>query len=198
MKLNLKKISSFFLSHLQTFGYILGFIILVVGVVAFVVPQYNNVQKLGGINYSQKKSILESENAYLKKLQDLRSSLNNVPQADIDRLSLIIPKGKDIPGIFKQMEKFAKAVDMKLLSVSVADGGLLSSSITNNTIPSKVHTLQISVSLEGTLNYKLMKNFLTQLSKQAPVLDMNNISYTAQSGAAPTSYSFVFHSYYIE
>jgi len=202
MKFDSKKFTNFLSQHLPGIGIAVGILILIFGAFWFVIPQYREAKQLGGLNFSQKQSQLESDKDYLSKLLALRKGLNNIPQENIERISLIIPKGKDIPGIFKQMEKFAKEVNMSLLSVSVADGGVVASSTrtdsTAGAAASKIKTLSVSVVLGGSMNYPLMKNFLLTLSRQAPLLDLTSITYSPNTAAAPTSYNFSFRSYYFE
>lgn len=202
MKFDSKKITIFLSQHLLGIGIAVGILILIFGMLWFVIPQYREAKQLGGLDYSHKKSQLESDKDYLNKLLALRKGLNSIPQENIERISLIIPKGKDIPGIFKQMEKFAKEVNMSLLSVSVADGGVVTSSSGSGSATgasvSKIKTLSISVVLGGSMNYPLMKNFLLTLSRQAPLLDLTSITYSPNTAAAPTSYNFSFRSYYFE
>jgi len=197
MKFNSKNIFNFVTRNIQVVGIILGVIILILGTLWFVVPQYKKVKTLGGLNYTQKQNTLASDQQYLKKLQDLRDNLNDVPQENVDRLSLILPKGKDIPGIFKQMEAFAKAVKMDLQSVAVSDGGIL---ITPGSVQNtnQVKSLSISVVLSGYLNYQGLKTFLNTLSNQAPLLDLVNISYTQSLTPVESNYNFTFRSYYID
>ncbi|MFA6588009.1 MAG: hypothetical protein WCT08_02985 [Patescibacteria group bacterium] len=200
MRISLKKITSFIAEHLSIIGKIVAFIILIIGILFLVVPQYQKARGLAGVDYTYKKTQLENETQYRDSLFELRNSLNKIPQEDIDRISLIIPKGKDIPGIFKQMEGFAKSVGMTLQSVSISDGGLATGSTASAAAgnASQVKTLSISVVLGGSMNYSRMKDFLNTLAKQAPILDLTSISYSPATSAVPTTYSFSFRSYYFQ
>ncbi|RJO59358.1 hypothetical protein C4546_02565 [Candidatus Parcubacteria bacterium] len=202
MKFNPAKILNFFSQHLFGLGIALGVAILFLGFVWFVIPQYREAKELGGLNYTQKQNQLEADQAYSEKLKALRQDLNSIPQENIDRIALVIPKGKDVPGIFKQMEKFADAVNMSLMSVAVSDGGVITTASPSESVAAasgpQIRTLSIAVTLGGSLNYPRMKGFLSTLSKQAPILDLTSITYSPSTSAAPTSYSFSFRSYYFE
>jgi hypothetical protein len=190
----------FFQRHLVVIGMVIGIILFIIGLIVIIIPQYQNIQKVGGLNYNQKQAQLEVAKQNLESLRQLRDSLNQVSPEDLERVYLIIPKGKDIPGIFNQMQLFANEAKMNLLSVAVDEGTSISMAAptTSATTLSNVKQISVSVVLGGTLNYEATKNFLNVVSRQAPILDLTAITYTPNSSATVSSYKFTFRSYYIE
>lgn len=207
MAFSSSSIIRFFQRHLVIIGMVIGIVLFVIGLIVFIIPRYQNIQKLGGLDYNQKQVQLEAAKQNLENLHQLRDSLNQVSPEDLERIYLIIPKGKDIPGIFNQMQQFANEAKMSLLSVAVNEGttaGLVAPSAATNTTLTKVKQLTVSVVLGGSLNYEATKDFLNVVSRQAPILDLTSISYTPSSSAIPnspaasSSYKFSFRSYFIE
>jgi hypothetical protein len=191
----------FFQRHLVVIGFVVSLLILVIGLFSFILPRYTKVQELGGLNYNQKRAELETKQQYLDDLRALRANLNLVTPEDLERVNLVVPRGKDIPGIFSQMQEFAKEAKMELLSVAVSDGSTVSStgatgSVTNAS--SQLRTVSVSVVLGGALNYEGLKSFLNVVSRQAPILDLTAISYAPGAGTSQASYKFSFRSYFLE
>ncbi len=197
MRLSLTSITRFLLRHILAVGAVVAVLVLIIGAYTIIVPRYRTVKELGGLNYNQKLETLKVQEEYLKDLQALRAELRTISNDDLARLDAVLPKGKDVPGIFRQMQAFAREASMELLSVSVADGAVIASTAEQATA-SNVHTLTVSVILGGQLNYTQLKNFLDVVSRQAPLLDLTAISHTPSSGSTPTSYSFSFRSYYLQ
>lgn len=195
MKLPIAATFQFLRRHVLTVGVIVAVIVLVVGTLSFVLPRYQQVQALGGLNYNQKLDQLNAQKEYLKNLQELRTKVQGLSRDDIQRLDAVVPKGKDIPGIFKQMQSFAREIGMELLSISVTDGGVVSAPETVTT--SKVRSLTIAVVLGGQLDYVGLKNFLSVVSRQAPLLDLTNVTYGGSTTTTSTTYNFSFRSYYL-
>ncbi len=201
MTLSLLPLLRFFQRHLVIIGFVVSLLILIIGLFSFILPRYTAVQELGGLNYNQKLAELESKESYLQDLRGLRANLNLVTPEDLERVELIVPEGKDIPGIFSQMQQFAKEAKMELLSVAVNEGGAVSTAPTSSGVAgasSKLRTVNVSVVLGGALNYEGLKNFLNVVSRQAPILDLTAISYAPGAGASAASYKFSFRSYYLE
>jgi hypothetical protein len=196
MRVNFSTISRFLQRHIFTVGIVVAALVLLGGYLAIVAPRLRTVKILGGLNYSQKVKTLETQQEYLDDLKALHASLQDVSYDDIARLDKVIPKGKDIPGIFRQMQAFATQAKMELMSVSVADGASLPPG-PDGKGSSNLHTLSISVILAGVLDYNGTKAFLDIVSRQAPILDLTAISNSASTAAAASTYSFTFRSYYL-
>jgi hypothetical protein len=189
---------NFFRRHVFTFGIGLAVVVLVVGGLVFVLPRWQKVQEFGGLNYTRKQDTLAAQKQYLTELQRLKEDLETVSLEDLNRLDAVIPKGKDIPGIFKQMNVFAREVGMELLSVSVNEGTAVSSASTATAgQPSKLYALTISVTLGGQLDYARLKSFLDSVSRQAPLLDLTSIANSSSTSSLATTHSFIFRSYYL-
>lgn len=196
MRLKLSASIRFIQRHIFTVGIIGAVLVLLVGYLAIVAPRLRSVKNLGGLNYNQKVKTLEVQKQYLADLETLHLRLQDISYSDIARLDKVIPKGKDIPGIFRQMQAFAAEARMELLSVSVSDGTPLPPGADGKG-STKLHTLSVSVVLGGALDYQGLKQFLDIVSRQAPILDLTAITNSAAGAAAPTTYSFAFRSYYM-
>lgn len=182
--------------HIFTVGLIVATLVLLVGYLAFVAPRLRTAKNLGGLNYNQKVKNLETQQKYLDDLKTLHVRLQDISYTDIARLNKVIPKGKDIPGIFRQMQAFAAEANMELFSVAVSDGAPLPPGVDGKG-SANLHTLTVSVVLGGALDYQGLKDFLNIVSRQAPILDLTAISNSAAGASTPTTYSFTFRSYYL-
>lgn len=195
MKFSFAKIFRFAERHVLAFGIAFAGALLLIGGIVFVLPRVKDVQARGGLDYQQKKRLYDGQVKYLEDLNALRDQVNAVSLDDIARLNAVVPRGKDIPGIFRQMQSFANDARMSLESVSVSDSGALTSGSATGT---GLRSITVSVILSGALDYDGMKNFLKVVSRQAPLLDLTSISHSPASSSSASSYSFSFRSYYFE
>ncbi len=196
MRLQLSASIRFIQRHIFTVGIIVAALVLLLGYLFAVAPRLQTVQNLGGLNYNQKQRTLEAQQKYLADLKTLHTRLQDISYDDIARLDKVIPKSKDIPGIFRQMQAFAAQANMELMSVAVTDGTPLPPSASGKG-SANLHTLTVSVILNGTLDYAGTKQFLDTVSRQAPILDLTSITNTAAGASLPSTYSFAFRSYYL-
>lgn len=196
MRLQISSGIRFIQRHIFTAGIIVAALVLLFGYVFAIAPRLRTVKNVGGLNYSQKVKTLEAQQKYLDELKTLHVRLQDISYNDIARLDKVIPKGKDIPGIFRQMQAFAAEAKMELLSVSVSDGAPLPPG-PDGKGSTKLNTLTVSVVLGGALDYQGLKEFLNVISRQAPILDLTAIANSAAGSSSPTTYTFAFRSYYM-
>lgn len=196
MRFKLSTSIRFIQRHIFTVGLIVAALVLLFGYLFFVAPRLRTVKDLGGLNYNQKVENLKTQQQYLADLQTLHVRLQDISYTDIARLDKVVPKGKDIPGIFRQMQAFAGEANMELLSVAVSDGAALPPG-TEGKGSANLHTLTVSVVLGGALDYQGLKDFLNIVSRQAPILDLTSITNSAAGASTPTTYNFTFRSYYL-
>lgn len=196
MRLPIASSIRFIQRHIFNVGIIMAALVLLVGYLSVVAPRLQTVQNLGGLTYNQKVKVLETQQKYLDDLKTLHVRLQDISYSDIARLDKVIPKGKDIPGIFRQMQAFAAEAKMELLSVSVADGGAVPAS-SDGRGSSNLRSLSVSVVLGGMLDYQGMKQFLDIVSRQAPILDLTAVANSAAGSVPQTVYNFTFRSYYM-
>lgn len=182
--------------HIFSVGIVMAALVLLVGYLAVIAPRLRTVKNLGGLHYSQKEKFLKTQNTYLADLNTLRMRLQDISYSDIARLDKVIPKGKDIPGIFRQMQAFAAEAKMELMSVSVSDGAALPPGADGKG-SANLRTLTVSVVLAGALDYTGTKDFLEVVSRQAPILDLTAITNATAGNTSATTYSFSFRSYYV-
>ncbi|MEK7570036.1 MAG: hypothetical protein AAB515_01145 [Patescibacteria group bacterium] len=194
MRISLTSLTHFVERHVLVFGIGVSALVLIIGGFLFVAPRVKEVRALGGLDYTQKQAQLAAQQSYLEQLRGLRDEVNAVSPDDIARLNAIVPRGRDVPGIFRQMQAFAKDANMDLSSVAVSDGG----SAAGSASVGGLRTVTVSVILSGALDYNGLKNFLNVVSRQAPLLDLTSISHSPSSSSQPNSYSFSFRSYYFE
>ena len=195
MKFSFAKMLRFAERHVLAFGIGLAVLLLVVGGFIFVMPRVQDVQARGGLDYQQKQRQYDAQSKYLQDLNALRDQVNAISPDDIARLNAVVPRGKDIPGIFRQMQSFANDARMSLESVSVSDSGAATAGSATGT---GLRSLTVSVILSGSLDYDGTKNFLKVVARQAPLLDLTSISHSPASSSTASSYSFSFRSYYFE
>ncbi|MEK7631768.1 MAG: hypothetical protein AAB445_02765 [Patescibacteria group bacterium] len=196
MHFSLRKPLHFVERHILVFGFAVAGLVLLIGSVAFVMPRVKQVQALGGLDYKQKQQQFEAQEKYLGELRALRDAVHAVSADDLARLNLVVPRGKDIPGIFRQMQAFAGEAKMSLESVAVSDGG---AAVLGSASPTGgLKAMTVSVILTGAMDYNGLKSFLNVVSRQAPLLDLTAISHSPATTAAASTYNFSFRSYYFE
>lgn len=180
---------------MQAFGIALAAAIVVIGGLTLVLPRVQQVQARGGLDYVQKERQYKAQQTYEEELRALQKEVNAVSPDDIARLEAVVPRGKDIPSIFRQMQGFANEANMGLQSVSVSDA---TTSSTSTTTAGTLRTLTVSVVLSGNLDYSGLKHFLNVVSRQAPLLDLTAITHSPGQANSVATYSFSFRSYYFE
>lgn len=195
MRISFLSLKHFVERHVLVFGIGFSALVLIIGGLMFVAPRVKAVRALGGLDYTQKQAQLAGQQNYLEELRSLQEEVRAISPDDIARLHAIVPRGRDVPGIFRQMQAFAKDANMELASVAVSDGG---APVAGAATAGGLRVVTVSTILTGALDYNGLKSFLNVVSRQAPLLDLTAISHSPTSSSQPSSYSFSFRSYYFE
>ena len=154
-------------------------------------PKYRQVGSGGKFSLAALKQEVVKRQEHLNDLKRLIANYQNISQTDIDRLKKILPKGKDIPGLFVQFQALAEENNLLLASVSINE--------TPETLIAKetagtISKLDISLDLVGAggSDYEGIKEFLASLENNLRLFDVNAVYFNPDS----TVYSVDLFTYY--
>lgn len=150
-------------------------------------PKYNSAGKASRANLALAQIELEKRNQYYSDLQKLVDNYQRISPAEIQKLKLILPQGKDIPGLLVQFQSLATTNNLLLSSINFNDISPISDK-------ERIKTLGISLSLFGgnQNSYTEIKNFIASLETNLRLLDVDSVFFAPDS----SSYSIKIIAYY--
>ena len=181
----LDKFKKFLVANFRLFSLIIPLIILGCGYLYFLRPKYNYLKMTGGLTLNILKSSLQSKKEYLKNLEELKITYNNLTEEEKEKLEQILPLKKDIPNLFVHFENLIKQNGLKLSSINFTE-----EDTTEEDIKKGVKILNIDLGLKGG-NYQILKKFLTNLEQDIKIMDVVSISFS------PEGYNIKLKTYYL-
>jgi hypothetical protein len=196
-------------------------ILLLIGIFIFILPKWNEISELGLADYKTELDRLDKKEAYLKDLIKMVEAYNRINQTQINELKKVIPEEEDYAGLFVTMDQLTKQSGFELVSIDIAKEQVEAEKASAAASPeeksatqtkenkasastalSNIKTLDIAITLSGSSDYKLLKNFLNNLEKNLRLMDASTISFTAleATGGAVASggFSVNLKTYYLE
>lgn len=174
-------------------------IILLIFIISFsyyfiLKPKYEQVGIGGKYNLETLKKELKKRQGYLKNLKELNGNYRKISKKEIDKLGKVLPKEKDIAGIFVQLEELTLKNDFLLTSININE--IPSSIESNNDEALTINKLSITLNLvsTGSNSYNNLKLFLADLEDNLRLFDINAVYFSPGS----TLYSVSLFTYYLE
>jgi len=171
-------------------------VVLVIAIVALgyyyiLEPKYQQVGVGGAYNLDNLKNELAQKQKYLEDLKKLEASYQKVSQEKSEKLEKILPKDKDISGLFVQLQALAEEQGLFLDSVSINE---VPEAIKGNQAADKIKKLGVSLNLTGSANsgYGEIKDFLSLLEYNLRLFDVNAVYFSPDS----PNYSINLFTYY--
>ena len=198
MTLNFSKITSklndLLSKYFRLILIVLIIIILIIGYTSVIKPKWSEIQQAGIFNYNQEKKSLEERSQYLDRLKVSLEKYNNINQAEVDKISRIIPSSESLPDLFVLFEQLAKTSDLSLDSINISTGKSLGdatgtaaaspSASTSTTgvqaaTPSSknIYVQDIALDFSGAKTYEGLKKFLEILEKEMRLIDVTSLSF---------------------
>jgi len=163
-------------------------ILIVVGGYLFVLePKYRESGQGNRVNLDLTKAELLKRQQHSEQLQALVENYNKINPADIARIKMILPREKDIPGLFVQFQELATKNNMLLAAINFND--------TPSTPDSdEIKKISINVDLVGIsgISYREIKNFIASVETNLRLLDIDSVFFTPDSN----NYSLTIMAYY--
>jgi len=146
------------------------FVVLVVAVYLFGLPQYQQVQSLSSQVKIKKLEVQEKEQ-YFDDLQSASDKLNNYG-AKLAKIDAALPPEPNIPGLFNFLQQ------------EISQNGLILKNLTLDGVSplgqsSDIQQIGFSLSLSGS--YESFKNFLNSLRQNSRIFEVESIALTPPS-----------------
>lgn len=199
----------------------IGAVIAIIGLGYFyiIAPLQKDVNEGGKVSLDAKTSQLKELTIYIEKMREMSDQFKSYSSEKISTLSSILPREKDIPGLFVQMQEIAKKNNFALNSIDIADAGssqdgkitpdeglderyeLNTENAKKDAIPEKkviednsgILELNISFIITGG-NYDNFKSFLSDIEKNLRLFDIYDINF---GSVKEGPYSINLRTYYL-
>lgn len=169
---------------------IFGLLILIImgaGYYFILAPKYHEAGQASRTKLTLAQTELEKRKQYYADLQQLVANYQKISPAEIQKLKLILPQGKDIPGLLVQFQALATKNNLLLSSLNFNDA-------TGDNDKAKIKTISISVELFGGSqnSYTEIKNFISSIETNLRLFDVDSVFFSPDSA----NYSLTIFTYY--
>lgn len=154
-----------------------------------VMPQYDAI-KLFRETVAARETLFAERSAIISRIQELKRQVE-AKQADIDRLTTFMPRGKQIDEIVSSIEKVAADSGMQLTVITTSDAGAVTGE--------EQKRIFISIDLIGT--YPNLVNFLKFLEQSLRLYDVSEVVVSPATITGPgnsLNFALKMHAYYLE
>ena len=177
----LNKLKKFFLANFKLFSIVMPIIILSWGYFYLLKPKFNYLEEIGGLTLQSLKQSLQVKKEYLRNLERLKITYNNLTTEDKEKLDQILNQEKDIPNLFVHFENLVNKNEMELSAINFTEGSS----------EGMVGVLNVDLFLTGG-NYQILKKFLDTLEKDIKIMDIDSISFSKEG------YNLSLRTYYLD
>lgn len=200
---------------IKTFFIILALIVVAVAGVGykyFIAPLQKDINEGGSVSLVAKDAQLKELTLYLGKMKNMSEQYQSYSESKIKTLMSILPREKDIPGLFVQMQEIAKKNNFLLGSIAFSDTGSSSDENAQGTgenantenaenahaknsaqSVSGIKEMNVSFIISGG-NYDNMKSFLSDIEKNLRLFDIYDINFGSTKEGP---YSMNLRTYYL-
>lgn len=168
-----KKAPSSFLRHRGAIAGVLAATILVVGYLLLIHPIVLNLLPGGEYDVGIKQQELTARQDRLAELEGLKTSYDNIPKSDLDRLEQFLPPESDVPNIMVALEELAEGSGMQLLAVD--------SNPRKDPVMPNVGAVDVALSVAGG-DYPRLRAFLRGLESNLRMFDVTALTFQTSSG----------------
>jgi len=190
-------------------------VVLWLGWVLLLQDEYAHIRDSGILEYQQRVERRQTHQDNLAQLQRLAAQVEGLNTERLDQLDAVLPKGIDSVALIDQMQAFADAAQVSILSIDVTKesetkpaAGSATAKATKTTstnsssssaalqlTKSQVRTAVITVNITTRQStYAGLKDFLDTLESFVPVLNLRNLTYSP----ATTSFALQLETYYLD
>lgn len=150
-------------------------------------PKYRESGQGSKDNLNLSKTELLRRQQHLNQLKKLVDKYNSISPKEISRIKMILPEGKDIPGLFVQFQTLAAKNNLLLSSISFDETPM-------GIEKDAIKKININVDLLGgsTNSYQEVKSFIASVETNLRLLDIDSIFFNPESSA----YSLTVVAYY--
>lgn len=162
-------------------------LIIVGGYILVLEPKYREFGQGSKTNLNLAKTELLKQQQHFDQLKALVENYNKISPAEIARIKMILPRDKDIAGLFVQFQELAAKNNLLLTVINFNDTPAASSK-------GEIKKISISINLLGSggNNYREIKNFIASVETNLRLLDIDSVLFSPGSSA----YSLTIIAYY--
>lgn len=188
----------------------LAVVVLIVGAgfTFFVNPTFKEVRQNDVLKVDQKQQELDEDQQYLADLKKLRDQYATVDYNDVQRLATVLPKGFSPQRLYEQLQTMVKNAGLALTSITFSNSVEISNSTTTasglsatntNAKPAsanapQVQRVTVNIGISGIDSYSKLKQFVSIVDHEAPILNLSSLSYPILQTAA----SFSLNTYFLQ
>lgn len=147
----------------------------------------DDIQEVGVVDLDERNVALNNRRMTLTRLEDLNSQYSDITNEQLLQLASVLPYESELPQLMIEIKNFVEENELNLVAIN---GGPLT--LQGDGEGSTVKSKNISIKINGVNSYFKLKDFLDNLSKNLPLLELNSLSY-APGG---TSYELNLTLYY--
>ncbi len=181
---------------------LLAVVILLAGWFLVVRPLWNSVAAITKPN-----KIIEAEDnikSDINQIEKINEQYRNLNNSELQRINLVLPKGRDIPTLLAQFEGLANEAELVIQSldfIGSGDEGQVRGRAENNIsqelgLPFKVNSLQINLTL-GPGSYEQVKKFIADASSSLRLLELTSLTFSQSSTGVQSGYVLNFRTMYL-
>ncbi|MEK7166815.1 MAG: type 4a pilus biogenesis protein PilO [Patescibacteria group bacterium] len=175
-----QKITVIFVQNFKLFLILTILVILGLGYFLFVKQFYLELKEKIKELKNFKQNVLITKKKQLDDLKIFKKEYQKLEGLEVQKLITILPFKKDMPELFKQIEDITQKSGVTLLSLDIADGGIMNASDTKETSLSEGKSLKaLNISAEvGGMDYYTLKVFLNNLEKNIRLIDVISFDFS--------------------
>lgn len=174
---NLISIKLVFARFSKLFSLVAFIIILVLGYFFIIQPRLNDNNKASRVKLDTVKIEKQRRELQLEKLEELSKIYNSFSKDELAKINGVLPKDKDIAGLFTQFDELTLRNGFLLTSISINDVG--------EEKGEKIKKLSVNLNVVGPEGqaYSGVKRFLDALEKNNRILDVDSVFFSPDSSA---------------
>lgn len=197
------------LKNYKIISAVIAVLVLGFGTLLILSPKYDTIQNQGLLNADAKTELLAARQEYLVGLNSMINKYRTISQAQVDRLSQVLPPEQQLPELFVMLDQIGRdaGFEVERINLSPQSSGSTApakapSSETGEsgvapapTGLSKISSIGIVVGVKTeSLTYGKFKQMLEILEQNIRIFDVTSISY----GPDAESFTINMTTYYLE
>ncbi|MFH1427951.1 MAG: hypothetical protein ABIG60_05515 [Patescibacteria group bacterium] len=169
---------------------IISGLILILGIIFFVIPKYNEIREFIRVNEGKNIGDLNEATNYLEKLNDLITIYQKIDTVDIENIKSMLPEENIKEDLFTELESIITKNGLLVKSIIINEpegetannnqGRKINESQTARlSLPKDIKKIKINLTVVGT-NYFSFKNLLKALEKNLRIIDITNLEFSPE------------------
>lgn len=208
MKMKNFNIRKFIVNYYKAITFFIILLILCLGYFFILKDKWQNIRKMQITVLENTESEFEvTKNSYLK-LKKSTSNFDILSRERFTKLKEILPYKKDLPVLYLQIMQVMENLGLEAIDLNISEDG---ADVALSNFSIHVKEIQIKLNFKNPLDYISLKNLLSRIYSQTPLLniksiDIKNVSYensekgfdTGSNSIQKDKGDLILYTYYIE